>query len=390
MLQVFDVNWNPSYDEQAQDRSFRIGQNRDVKVVRLVSQGTIEELMYARQIYKTHLKRQSLGGNGIDATNDAGPRMFRGVVGDKNRKGELFGLENLLKYKEGSFMDDMWKAKGGSNEENKGESNRMHNVNTVLNVLSSLTEEQINSLGDGTEDANSWISSNSYKEQLPNDNGKCANASRTNLIDKPRESILENAAIHHDDFLKKDRGDALLKLGDEGFEEELGGESQIVHVTSKMACEAINDAGEEHVDLKPNEPLTSVKTSEEHLSESTHSMTRDRAVAPKACLDIVSCFEDNIFERAKSVDKGTLDSYKRTEDNCADGGDMHSHLSANRNERISPSSADKPGIFPSDPAKLSIMGKVYSGNSNTEQGRGLLYVPSYTKKKRKRGRTKAL
>jgi len=32
---IYDVNWNPSHDEQAQDRSYRIGQERDVEVIRL-------------------------------------------------------------------------------------------------------------------------------------------------------------------------------------------------------------------------------------------------------------------------------------------------------------------------------------------------------------------
>jgi len=34
---VFDPNWNPSYDIQAQDRAFRIGQRRHVSVYRVVS-----------------------------------------------------------------------------------------------------------------------------------------------------------------------------------------------------------------------------------------------------------------------------------------------------------------------------------------------------------------
>jgi SNF2 family DNA or RNA helicase len=29
---IYDVNWNPSHDEQAQDRAFRIGQMRNVQV----------------------------------------------------------------------------------------------------------------------------------------------------------------------------------------------------------------------------------------------------------------------------------------------------------------------------------------------------------------------
>lgn len=31
---IFDPNWNPSHDMQAQDRAYRIGQRHDVKVAR--------------------------------------------------------------------------------------------------------------------------------------------------------------------------------------------------------------------------------------------------------------------------------------------------------------------------------------------------------------------
>ncbi|KAL5972497.1 hypothetical protein ACLOJK_039301 [Asimina triloba] len=41
---IFDPNWNPSQDLQAQDRSFRYGQKRHVIVFRLLSAGSIEEL----------------------------------------------------------------------------------------------------------------------------------------------------------------------------------------------------------------------------------------------------------------------------------------------------------------------------------------------------------
>ena len=111
---IFDVNWNPSLDEQAQDRSFRIGQKNDVEVVRLVARGTIEELMYARQVivgeflfcclfhkselnffhlhclscqslfsmntrqvYKVQLKKQTFGSLVKDGKNQ--PQIFRGV-----------------------------------------------------------------------------------------------------------------------------------------------------------------------------------------------------------------------------------------------------------------------------------------------------------------------
>ena len=49
---IVDPSWNPAHDLQAQDRSYRLGQERDVAVYRLIATGTIEEQVYRRQIYK--------------------------------------------------------------------------------------------------------------------------------------------------------------------------------------------------------------------------------------------------------------------------------------------------------------------------------------------------
>jgi SNF2 family DNA or RNA helicase len=88
---VVDPNWNPSYDLQAQDRAYRIGQTRDVEVFRLISQGTLEEIVYARQIYK-----QQQASIGYNATSER--RYFAGVQDRKEQKGEIFGLTNLFAY----------------------------------------------------------------------------------------------------------------------------------------------------------------------------------------------------------------------------------------------------------------------------------------------------
>lgn len=88
---IVDPNWNPSYDLQAQDRAYRIGQTRDVEVFRLISQGTLEEIVYARQIYK-----QQQANIGYTATSER--RYFQGVQGQKDQKGEIFGLQNLFSY----------------------------------------------------------------------------------------------------------------------------------------------------------------------------------------------------------------------------------------------------------------------------------------------------
>ncbi|KAF2095419.1 hypothetical protein NA57DRAFT_44686 [Rhizodiscina lignyota] len=88
---VVDPNWNPSYDLQAQDRAYRIGQTRDVEVFRLISAGTIEEIVYARQIYK-----QQQANIGYNASLER--RYFRGVQDESQKKGEIFGLKNMFSY----------------------------------------------------------------------------------------------------------------------------------------------------------------------------------------------------------------------------------------------------------------------------------------------------
>ncbi|CZT22100.1 related to DNA excision repair protein (Rad26L) [Ramularia collo-cygni] len=94
---VVDPNWNPSYDLQAQDRAYRIGQVRDVDVFRLVSAGTVEEIVYARQIYK-----QQQANIGYNASVER--RYFTGIQDQKDQKGEIFGLRNLFAPQQGNLV----------------------------------------------------------------------------------------------------------------------------------------------------------------------------------------------------------------------------------------------------------------------------------------------
>ncbi|GJJ09268.1 hypothetical protein Clacol_003490 [Clathrus columnatus] len=86
---IFDPNWNPAHDLQAQDRAFRFGQRRDVSVYRFLGAGSLEELIYRRQIYKQQLMKI-----GYEASHQT--RYFEGVQGDRNKKGDLWGMENIF------------------------------------------------------------------------------------------------------------------------------------------------------------------------------------------------------------------------------------------------------------------------------------------------------
>ena len=57
---IFDPDWNPSTDTQARERAWRIGQDKQVTIYRLLTAGTIEEKIYHRQIFKQFLVNRIL------------------------------------------------------------------------------------------------------------------------------------------------------------------------------------------------------------------------------------------------------------------------------------------------------------------------------------------
>jgi DNA excision repair protein ERCC-6 len=57
---IVDPDWNPSTDEQARERAWRLGQKNPVTVYRLISTGTIEEKIYHRQLFKQFLTNKIL------------------------------------------------------------------------------------------------------------------------------------------------------------------------------------------------------------------------------------------------------------------------------------------------------------------------------------------
>ncbi|MBA0743840.1 hypothetical protein Gogos_006494, partial [Gossypium gossypioides] len=98
---IFDPNWNPAQDLQAQDRSFRFGQRRHVVVFRLLAAGSLEELVYSRQVYKQQLSNIAVSGK-------MEKRYFEGVQqGEQHTehhsdKQELTSLGSLPTPAEGS------------------------------------------------------------------------------------------------------------------------------------------------------------------------------------------------------------------------------------------------------------------------------------------------
>jgi SWI/SNF-related matrix-associated actin-dependent regulator 1 of chromatin subfamily A len=67
---IFDSGFNPQDDIQAENRAHRIGQQKDVEVIRLVSAGTVEEQIYAMGLTKLALDDKVAGDEDEQKEND--------------------------------------------------------------------------------------------------------------------------------------------------------------------------------------------------------------------------------------------------------------------------------------------------------------------------------
>ncbi|OWK64002.1 Transcription termination factor 2 [Lonchura striata] len=63
-LFLLDMHWNPSLEDQACDRIYRVGQKKDVVIHRFVCEGTVEEKILQLQKRKKGLAQQILSGKG--------------------------------------------------------------------------------------------------------------------------------------------------------------------------------------------------------------------------------------------------------------------------------------------------------------------------------------
>lgn len=68
------VNRNPHQDLQAQDRAHRIGQTKEVKILRLISQKSIEESILARAQYKLDIDDKVIQAGKFDNKSTAEER----------------------------------------------------------------------------------------------------------------------------------------------------------------------------------------------------------------------------------------------------------------------------------------------------------------------------
>ena len=116
---IFDSSFNPQEDIQAENRAHRVGQTREVEVVRLVSKGTIEEQIYKLGESKLALDER-VAGEG-DGEDDA----VAVVAGDDNsvedeKMAEKKGMEMVKEMMLQKLEEEREDGKGGKTDKVTG------------------------------------------------------------------------------------------------------------------------------------------------------------------------------------------------------------------------------------------------------------------------------
>ncbi|VDL83099.1 unnamed protein product [Nippostrongylus brasiliensis] len=71
---IFDSDWNPHQDMQAQDRAHRIGQKREVRVLRLITANSVEEKILAAAKYKLNVDEKVIQAGKFDQRSTGAER----------------------------------------------------------------------------------------------------------------------------------------------------------------------------------------------------------------------------------------------------------------------------------------------------------------------------
>lgn len=113
----YDSDWNPTVDQQAEDRAHRLGQTKQVRVYRLLTRGTIEERIRQRALQKQDVQKVVMSGTGTDLHEK--PVNFSKGGGNRDVAAWLFDDEQMAQLTAAEKAKEEAKAARGAKKQTK-------------------------------------------------------------------------------------------------------------------------------------------------------------------------------------------------------------------------------------------------------------------------------
>jgi SWI/SNF-related matrix-associated actin-dependent regulator of chromatin subfamily A member 5 len=133
---LYDSDWNPQVDLQAQDRAHRIGQKKQVFVYRLITEGTVEEKIVERALKKLYLDALVIQQGRCQSQSSS--KLGSKDIGSMIR----FGADEIFRSKDTTVTDE------DIDEILKKGSDRTSQMKISLEKESKLRFDQFSLIGD--------------------------------------------------------------------------------------------------------------------------------------------------------------------------------------------------------------------------------------------------
>lgn len=175
---IYDPDWNPATDAQARERAWRIGQNKQVTIYRLITAGTIEEKIYHRQIFKLLLSNKVLD-------DPRQRRLFKTT--------DLVELFNLNEPLDGEFSESDRLFRESKLTPSGFSLSKIEQMKKLASILSKKISASVKSTRDETEGASNGTCEGKRDEQ--NNNSRPIEAVATEsdaLVDRSSPSDQSN------------------------------------------------------------------------------------------------------------------------------------------------------------------------------------------------------
>ena len=266
-------------------------------------------------------------------------------------------------------------------------------MSILSKVLTKLNPEELNM--DGEEEAMEQKTSNPGNEHL-----KAKLADTLTDEDGNDDTEIDTIGLNHDDFFREDRGRARVIHGDAEFEEELGGESQIVQVTTNLACQLIDveasvDGVEESESFYRTGDKPALQQIEEEALEVDNNESQGKDFAVPSPVHSSVAFSHYYGRNNSSVTK--TDSDDKLNNSYLTNQSTANQPMGSNNQENSPAaevhtnqhSKSTSNVMvtmskQSAPSKFCLMGVVFENAKMTKDPsarKSSLYIPSYARAK---------
>ena len=228
LLQFADPDWNPCNDVQARERAWRIGQDKQVTIYRLLTTGTVEEKIYHRQIFKQYLTNKILKNpkqRRFFKTNDL-YELFRLGNDEKNTESsDIFAGTNsevakpVAKKKKKKSKDKREEKRQENGDQFKLPQEKIDELRERAKKLSQMMSSQLNGASNENSSSSNDTNNNVDKPSCSSASSSVSppkdNNAKAPLVEGKRIKYLDKCDLYKEQLVDDEDSDEISKKQDE-------------------------------------------------------------------------------------------------------------------------------------------------------------------------------